>query len=286
MEASRHDCAGEEHCSCSISLSLPSPSVVRRKRSSYAVEEEEEEEEEEAAEEEEAEEEEDEEDEGKDRERDDREEGAPGNDEGNQDSILHRRTHVEGKIGYLHGAIDGHGSSAQSFRESFYSSGTDWSALYSVDEYGMPIEPPVEAGECNTPLLATRRKAAMQGKLVQSTLSSFWGSKGEKSRSCTVDDVKKENVSDFLKKFDRFPLATVANSNPKATNVSKSEIASSTSITKFVLKRSRASESAIMSSTTVTRSNLKASYVSDAVIPSSNRTCPFYKKIPGNLIFC
>lgn len=38
--------------------------------------------------------------------------------------------------------------SEQSFRESFYSSGTDWSCLYSVDDYGMPCES-IEMTEMN-----------------------------------------------------------------------------------------------------------------------------------------
>ena len=229
MEAS-HDCAGQHcFCSCSCSSSNPVRSFTGRKRPFYP--------EEEGVGEEEG--------QGQGQEEEEEEE------EYDDHSSLHQRSNCKEKGQSLHGGCDG--IPEQSFRESFYSSGTDWSTLYCVDDYGIPIENPEKVSineeetvhKCKNTLLITERKEVLQGKLVQSTLSSCWGSKvDKKTRSVIVDEVKRDERLDFWKRFDPIPC-TIAK-----------------------------------------KSNVKASYISKPSSTSSTRICPFYKKIPGELVMC
>lgn len=171
----------------------------------------------------------------------------------------------------------------QSFRESFYKSGTDWSSLYCVDDYGIPCEisdlasmdicsnksgglhigrskSQVKSMQCEFGLglgklrhdwsdentLLCNGKAAPHGKLVQSTLSSCWGcTSQEMSNGATIVKAKTVTSTDIWAKFKRPPSAI-----PKAQPT--------------IGKPSDSSVDAPRQGRFSTR-----------------RICPFYKKIPG-----
>ncbi|KAI5065323.1 hypothetical protein GOP47_0020018 [Adiantum capillus-veneris] len=184
----------------------------------------------------------------------------------------------------------------QSFRESFYSSGTDWSSLYFVDDYGIPCESwdlalmelhndqSAQLGgqadardhssrsegfekSRNDLLLKspTFRRAGCEssnGKLVQSSLSSFWGRKHQK-----IDGGGNVVEASLQKISDGAPMGEVTTVTPSHVWAKfKRPPASSVSVQpESSTKNSRFSNSA-----TPMRGNL-----------SSRRKCPFYKKIPG-----
>eukprot|EP00250_Pteridium_aquilinum_P005087 c15232_g1_i1 orf=222-1967(+) len=130
--------------------------------------------------------------------------------------------------------------SEPSFRESFYSSGTDWSCLYSVDEYGIPCESSdlasvdlcsSKSGELsrqtNSGIKSTKsrhdwvvektmssygkRGYEAPQKLVQSTLSSCWGGKSHKmGNGATTAEAKTISASEIWAKFKRPPAVPIA----------------------------------------------------------------------------
>ncbi|MCO5594627.1 hypothetical protein L7F22_048660 [Adiantum nelumboides] len=184
--------------------------------------------------------------------------------------------------------------SEHSFRESFYSSGTDWSSLYCVDDYGIPCESwdlvstelhtdqsarlwgQGNAGDRSSPcklwsglgksksdlLLesqAPNHRATgcepSHAKLVQSSLSSCWGRKLQKTDpGGAVVDVKPQKISNgavmgelhIWSKFKRPPAASV---RLKAQSTTRN--------------------STFYNSDAPTKGNLP-----------TRRKCPFYKKIP------
>ncbi|MCO5605800.1 hypothetical protein L7F22_059984 [Adiantum nelumboides] len=185
--------------------------------------------------------------------------------------------------------------SERSFRESFYSSGTDWSSLYCVDDYGIPCESwdlvstklhtdqsarlwgQGNAGDHSSPcklwsVLEKSKKDLLfesqapnhratgcepsHAKLVQSSLSSCWGRKLQKpDPGCAVVDVKPQKISNGAVMGE---LHIWSKFKPPPAASVRLKAQSATRNSRF------------FNSDAPSKGNL-----------STRRKCPFYKKIPG-----
>ncbi|KAH7435379.1 hypothetical protein KP509_06G062400 [Ceratopteris richardii] len=189
-------------------------------------------------------------------------------------------------------------TSEQSFRESFYSSGTDWSSLYCVDEYGIPCESwDVDAMDLNgnqsTEIKAQRdvrehvipgiheskldhffaqtipRKRtggyeSSNGNLVQSSLSSCWGRKFQhivSNGEDTMTDQKIQKTADGST-FNKVTTATSTHIWAKFKRIPSSQVSQKVQIMAKELKVSKMDFPV--------RENL-----------TGRKKCPFYKRIPG-----
>lgn len=146
----------------------------------------------------------------------------------------------------------------RSFKESFYSSGTDWSCLYAVDDYGLPYESIGEreileidvaksGSGCYEEVFGGPGSKGLCGKLVQSTLAACWGnaSKPMAQPLCTETAMKDPK--------------RVAGAHFKQPSVFASP----------ALGGGRSPWNAARG-----QGNAKA-------VAATGRICPFYKKIPG-----
>jgi hypothetical protein len=177
----------------------------------------------------------------------------------------------------------------QSFRQSFYTSGSDWSGLYEVDDYGMPLScsPFQENDECQrskprncenmdpqcspsssnthrnmTLVKASGNKAA--GKFVQSDLCNFLGIKPKVVLE-TNSNGKRLRQQDVGLLLGISPSLKAPSPNA-AEFLTKFKRVSNLSDKIEPLKKKRG------------RGNFGISPTGEA---EASRKCPFYKRIPG-----